>query len=240
MQTKSPATSPDGIIQATNIEARLAVVKARIAKACADHQRDQAEVKLLAVSKTKPAELVSALLPLGQRDFGENYLQDAMAKIEVLGNEPSWHFIGAIQSNKTRDIAEHFSWVHTVASLKVARRLSDQRPANKPPLKVFLQINIDDDPNKTGFAAAELGAVLDDIRRFPNLHLQGLMTLPREREGFEAQRAPFRALRQLQLQHCPEHKELSMGMSGDLEAAIAEGATWVRIGTDIFGARQTT
>jgi pyridoxal phosphate enzyme (YggS family) len=195
-------------------------------------------VHLLAVSKTKPASLVSAALSEGQVDFGENYLQDALEKVEALGDKPTWHFIGAIQSNKTRPIAENFDWVHTVASEKVARRLNDQRPDDRPPLKIFLQVNIDEDPDKSGFAPEALEAALANILAFPNLALQGLMTLPKQRQGLAAQREPFRALRLLQQRLCPGHPELSMGMSGDLEAAIAEGATWVRIGTDIFGARE--
>lgn len=227
------------MLHAADIAERLAAIKARIEQACADCQRDPQSVNLLAVSKTKPVELVSAALSEGQVHFGENYLQDALTKIEVMGTQPSWHFIGAIQSNKTRPIAEHFDWVHTVSSEKIVRRLNDQRPVDKPPLKIFLQINIDDDPDKSGLASRGLKSVVDTIKQCPNLALQGLMTLPRQRDSFEAQRAPFRALRELQQQVCPDNPELSMGMSGDLEAAIAEGATWVRIGTDIFGARQT-
>ncbi len=232
------------MIHAPDIANRLEAVKARISKACKTYQRDPATVNLLAVSKTKPAALVTAALSRGQTDFGENYLQDALNKIDALkvdaaGVEPAWHFIGTIQSNKTRPIAEHFSWVHTVASVKVARRLNDQRPADKPALKIFLQVNVDQEPNKSGFAQEDLEAAVSVISELPNVSLQGLMTIPKERHGVEAQRAPFRALRLLQEKYCPEHRGLSMGMSGDLEAAIAEGATWVRIGTDIFGARAT-
>ena len=217
----------------------LTAVQTRIAAACSTYDRDPASVHLLAVSKTKPGSLVRAALLEGQRDFGENYLQDAIAKVESMGKEPTWHFIGAIQSNKTRPIAENFAWVHTVGSEKVARRLNDQRPEGLPPLKIFLQVNIDEDPDKSGFAPNALEDALTNILAHPNLSLQGLMTLPKQRQGLAAQREPFRALRLLQQKLCPEQAELSMGMSGDLEAAIAEGATWVRIGTDIFGARET-
>ncbi len=233
------------------IRENLAKVNSRIKIACQNAHRSSDSVHLLAVSKTKPASMVLAAMACGQRHFGENYLQDALPKIELINHSSSgdgennkgdkgiWHFIGAIQSNKTRPIAEHFDWVHTVASLKVARRLNNQRPADKPPLKIFLQINIDDDPDKSGFHPHELALVLPEIATFERLELQGLMTLPTQRQGTSLQREPFKQLRLLQQANCPTQAELSIGMSQDLEAAILEGATWVRIGTDIFGTRES-
>jgi len=220
-----------------DIPDKLERVRERISNACRDAARDPGSVNLLAVSKTKPASMIHEAIASGQRHFGENYLQDALPKIEAIGDAVIWHFIGAIQSNKTRAIAEHFDWVHTVSSLKVARRLNEQRPDNKPPLKIFIQVNVDDDPAKTGFHPIDLAAAIEAIALFTKLELQGLMTLPTERSGVSGQRAPFHQLKRLQQSHCPAQHELSMGMSGDLEAAILEGATWVRIGTDIFGTR---
>lgn len=221
------------------IRQNVARVNARIAAACSRSNRSADAVQLLAVSKTKPAAMILEAIDCGQQHFGENYLQDAVPKIEQIGNLCIWHFIGAIQSNKTRQIAEHFDWVHTVSSIKVARRLNEQRPEDKPSLKIFLQINIDSDPNKSGFDPSELPQALRDLTSFDRLELQGLMTLPTERNTITEQQLPFKQLRQLQQAHCPDQTELSMGMSQDLEAAILQGATWVRIGTDIFGARNT-
>ena len=220
-----------------DILSNLERVRARIDAACRDAARDPDSVNLLAVSKTKPAAMIREAIAAGQRHFGENYLQDALPKVEAIGDAAIWHFIGAIQSNKTRAIAEQFDWVHTVSSLKVAKRLNEQRPNNKPPLKIFIQINVDDDPAKNGFDPAHLADAVQTIRQLTRLELQGLMTLPTQRSGIDAQRTPFLQLRHLQLSHCPDQPELSMGMSGDLEAAILEGSTWVRIGTDIFGTR---
>lgn len=221
-----------------DVDGNLNRVRTRIREACIAAGRSEESVQLLAVSKTKPTPLVEAALQQGQVHFGENYLQDALTKIESINHpDVEWHFIGAIQSNKTRQIAEHFDWVHTVGSSKVARRLNDQRPENKPPIKVFLQVNIDQDEAKSGFLDTEIEAAIAEVKALPRLDLQGLMTLPRQRQTTLEQRQPFAALRNLQLTHCKDQNELSMGMSGDLEAAILEGATWVRIGTDIFGAR---
>ena len=222
------------------IESRLKEINSRIAAACDDAGRASEDVNLLAVSKTKPIEDIEQALAAGHKHFGENYLQDALGKIETLGSNPIWHFIGAIQSNKTRAIAENFHWVHTVSSLKIARRLNDQRPDHLPPLKCFLQVNIDQDPAKSGLMPGALPEVLEPMAEFEQLELMGLMTLPRQREALKDQREPFRRLRLLQEQFLPRQNQLSMGMSGDLEAAILEGATWVRVGTDIFGARENT
>jgi pyridoxal phosphate enzyme (YggS family) len=220
-----------------DIESQLVKVRHRIAAACDAAGRTVDEVQLLAVSKTKPLADIEIAITAGHRHFGENYLQEALTKIEILGAQPNWHFIGSIQSNKTRLIAENFHWVHTVSSLKIARRLNQQRPENLPPLKIFLQVNIDRDPDKSGLSPEELSNVVSELAGYTRLELMGLMTIPKQRNGFEAQREPFRALRELQKRVMPGQSQLSMGMSGDLEAAIQEGATWVRIGTDIFGAR---
>ena len=212
----------------------------RLARAEAACGRTAGSVKLLAVSKTRSADEIRALYQLGQRSFGENYLQDAQPKIEQLRDlSLSWHFIGRIQSNKTRPIAEQFDWVHSLASLKHARRLSEQRPPGLPPLNVCLQVNTSAEASKDGHSPEELSDLLDDYCQLPNLRVRGLMTIPAPAEG-EAQHRPFQLLRQLRDRLAsPEHplETLSMGMSGDLEAAVAEGATLVRIGTAIFGPR---
>ncbi len=223
-------------IEQTPLLQRYQQVKGHIAKL------DPAgKVRLLAVSKTKPIEDVLALAENGQLDFGENYLQEALAKIE---QAPSlcWHFIGPIQSNKTKPIAEHFSWVHSVDRLKIAQRLSQQRPANLPPLNILLAVNIDAEASKSGLAVDEVLATAEQVAELPNITLRGLMAIPKKSDSLAAQRKPFKALKDL-LTLCqtalPNQTldTLSMGMSGDLEAAIDEGATIVRIGTDIFGAR---
>ena len=223
-----------------SLQQRYERVLERLAKAEAASGRAAGSVELLAVSKTRSAEEIRALHQLGQRSFGENYLQDAEPKIEQLNDLPiSWHFIGRIQSNKTRPIAEQFDWVHSLASLKHARRLSEQRPAGLPPLNVCLQVNTSGEASKDGHSPEELTQLLDDYCQLPNLRVRGLMTIPAPAEG-EAQHHPFELLRQLRDRLAtPEHplETLSMGMSGDLEAAVAEGATLVRIGTAIFGPR---
>ncbi len=222
----------------TDIVANLRLVESRISAACESAGRERASVALLAVSKTKPLDMVEAAANSGQIHFGENYLQDALAKITMTKcGAIQWHFIGAIQSNKTRAIAEHFDWVHTISSMKVAKRLNAQRPDNMPPLNVLLQVNVDDDPAKAGLRPDQLEEMTLGIQELERLQLKGLMTLPQQRLDLDGQRAPFARLKQLQTTYCPDCPDLSMGMSGDLEAAIQEGATWVRIGTDIFGAR---
>lgn len=219
----------------------LARVRERIARAAEAAGRDPETITLVAVSKTKPAAQIAAALDAGQRDFGENYLQEALAKIEELGGrDPLWHFIGSIQSNKSRDVATRFDWAHAVDRFKVARRLSDQRPEGMAPLNVCIQVNIDGEHSKAGVApdaVHELAAQTVELR---NVRLRGLMTIPAPADGFEAQRRPFAALRALQEQLNDNGfalDTLSMGMSADLEAAIAEGATHVRVGSAIFGAR---
>ena len=226
-----------------DLSQNLLQVRTELEAFCQRYERNPAEVNLLAVSKTKPMEMITAMAALGQRDFGENYLQEAQGKVDELTSLGlCWHFIGAIQSNKTRAIAERFDWVHTVASAKVARRLSDQRPEGRVPINVCLQVNIDEDPNKAGLSVDQTAELIKPISSLPNLRLRGLMTMPAISASLEDQRKPFSRLRQLQQQlaedfELPEFDQLSMGMSGDLEAAIAEGATWVRIGTALFGAR---
>jgi hypothetical protein len=224
-----------------DVATALARVRERIAAAARAANRDPASITLVAVSKTKPATRVAEALDAGQRDFGENYLQDALAKIETLAaREPLWHFIGDIQSNKTRDIASNFAWAHAVDRFKIARRLSDQRPDGLPPLNVCIQVNIDGEASKSGIAPEAAAELADRIAALGNVTLRGLMAIPAPADDTDAQRRPFAALRELMDQlnangHALE--TLSMGMSADLEAAIAEGATHVRVGTAIFGAR---
>lgn len=224
-----------------NITAALAQIRQRIADAEQRFNRDAGSVQLLAVSKTKPVTDIQAAINAGQSCFAENYLQEAVGKIIHLSNaQVDWHFIGAIQSNKTRDIAQYFQWVHTIDRVKVARRLSELRPDYLPPLNVCLQINISGEKSKSGIEPHELKQLADDCASLPNIRLRGLMTMPAQDSDFERQRVPFRKLRQLltELQTVyPELDTLSMGTTNDLEAAVAEGATILRIGTAIFGAR---
>lgn len=198
-------------------------------------------VTLLAVSKTRSAADVRAAVAAGQRSFGENQLQDAQPKIAALGNaDLEWHFIGPIQSNKTRAIAEQFSWVHSVDRVKIAKRLSEQRPAGLPPLNVCIQYNVSGEQSKAGITGAELAAVASEISALPRLKLRGLMAIPAPNPNYLEQRAVFALVREALAQlnaHGYQLDTLSMGMTDDMEAAIAEGATMIRIGTAIFGAR---
>ncbi len=224
-----------------NIEKNLAGVQRRIAAACQRYGREKSTIKLLAVSKKKSLQDIEAAFRGGQRDFGESYLQEAEDKITQLGDHDiRWHFIGPIQSNKTRSIAKLFDWVHSVDRLKIARRLSEARPDDRPPLQLLLQVNIDTDPHKSGIAPADIASLADEVVDLPRLQLRGLMAIPAMHTDFAAQREPFAAMHRLfttlQRNH-PGCDTLSMGMSADLEAAIAEGSTLVRIGTAIFGAR---
>jgi hypothetical protein len=225
----------------TTISANLQAVRERIAAACAQAGRDAASVRLLAVSKTWPAEAVRAAVACGQRAFGESYMQEAVAKIAELADPAlEWHFIGPLQSNKTRPAAEHFAWVHSVERLKIAERLSGQRPAGMPPLQVCLQVNVSGEASKSGCAPDEVPALAAAIARLPGLRLRGLMTIPEPTDDTALQRRRFACLRKLfDTLNAGGMKldTLSMGMSDDLEAAVAEGATIVRIGTAIFGAR---
>jgi hypothetical protein len=222
----------------STIAENIAKVRERIREAAQASQRDFASVGLLAVSKTKPAAAVRAAHAAGQRDFGENYLQEALAKQRELADlDLVWHFIGPIQSNKTRPIAEHFDWVHSVDRLKIAQRLSEQRPVHLPPLNICLQVNVSGEASKSGCAPEELPALAQAVTQLPGLRLRGLMTIPEPSDDAQAQHAPLARLRQLRDSLELDLDTLSMGMSQDLEAAIAEGATWVRIGTALFGAR---
>ncbi len=225
----------------TTISEKLQAVRARLAAACAAAQRRADEVTLLAVSKTFGAEAVREAAGAGQRAFGENYIQEAVEKIALLAHlDLEWHCIGPIQSNKTRLVATHFQWAHTVDRLKIAQRLSEQRPEGLPPLNVCLQVNIDGGPTKAGVAPEDALALAREIAALPRLALRGLMTIPEPAEGFEAQQAVHRRTRALydQLREAGLPLDtLSMGMSGDLEAAVAAGSTLVRVGTAIFGGR---
>ncbi len=204
-------------------------------------KRTAGSVRLIAVSKTKPAAHIQAAIACGQRDFGENYLDEALEKIAQLsGSDCCWHFIGSIQSNKTRHVAAHFDWAHCIDREKIARRLSQQRPVHLPPLNVCIQVNIDAEASKSGVSADEALLLADKISPLPNIRLRGLMAIPSLAQNLDEQRKPFARMRALfeTIQHTHAQMDtLSMGMSGDLAAAIAEGATMVRIGTAIFGAR---
>lgn len=222
----------------STIEKNIAKVAARIREAAQAVGRDSASVGLLAVSKTQPAATIREAAEAGMRDFGENYLQEALDKQGELSELPlTWHFIGPIQSNKTKSIAEHFDWVHSVDRLKIAQRLSDQRPAELPPLNICLQVNVSGEASKSGCAPEELPQLAQAVAAMPRLRLRGLMCIPAPSEDPAEQRAAFARLRALRDELPLTLDTLSMGMSQDLEAAIAEGATWVRIGTALFGAR---
>ncbi|AMO74044.1 hypothetical protein PcP3B5_05360 [Pseudomonas citronellolis] len=222
----------------STIAENIAKVRERIREAEQACGRPSGSVALLAVSKTKPAADIREAHAAGLDDFGENYLQEALGKqVELADLALTWHFIGPIQSNKTRPIAEHFHWVHSVDRLKVAERLSAQRPAHLPPLNVCLQVNVSGEASKSGCAPGELPALARAVAALPNLKLRGLMAIPEPTEDVAAQRAAFARLRELLTALNLGLDTLSMGMSHDLEAAVAEGATWVRIGTALFGAR---
>lgn len=222
----------------STIAKNIAKVRTRIREAAQACGRDPESVGLLAVSKTKPAAAVREAHACGQRDFGENYLQEALNKQAELSDLAlTWHFIGPIQSNKTRPIAEHFAWVHSVDRLKIAQRLSEQRPAQLPPLNICLQVNVSGEASKSGCAPEELAPLALAVSQLPNLRLRGLMTIPEPTRDVAQQHAACARLRQLRDDLNLGLDVLSMGMSDDLEAAIAEGATWVRIGTALFGAR---
>ena len=203
------------------------------------YQRQPNSVLLLAVSKTKPAEDIAAAYQAGQRHFGENYLQEALKKQQELGAyDISWHFIGPIQSNKTKALATHFAWVHSVDSLKIAQRLSAQRPPHLPPLNICLQVNISEEASKSGISLEELPQLCEQIAKLPNLRLRGVMAIPAPQHDIEQQRQPYKKLYQAVAQLGQVGLDtFSFGMTGDLEAAIAEGSTIVRIGTALFGER---
>lgn len=222
----------------STIADNIAQVSSRIRAAALAVGRNEHSIQLLAVSKTKPAEALREAYAAGIRDFGENYLQEALGKQLELADLPLiWHFIGPIQSNKTRAIAEHFDWVHSVDRLKIAQRLSEQRPADLPPLNICIQVNVSGEASKSGCTPADLPALANAIGALPRLKLRGLMAIPEPTEDRAAQDAAFAAVQSLQASLNLPLDTLSMGMSHDLESAIAMGATWVRIGTALFGAR---
>ncbi|AUF94434.1 pyridoxal phosphate enzyme (YggS family) [Pseudomonas sp. BIGb0278] len=222
----------------STIADHLGALAARIDSAALACGRDPASIKLLAVSKTKPAAAVREAYAAGVRDVGENYLQEALAKQDELTDLAlTWHFIGPIQSNKTRAIAEHFAWVHSVDRLKIAQRLSEQRPTELAPLNICLQVNVSGEDSKSGCTPAELPALAAAVAALPGLRLRGLMAIPEPSDERAVQEAAFARLRELQASLNLGLDTLSMGMSHDLEAAISQGATWVRIGTALFGAR---
>jgi hypothetical protein len=224
------------------IDDNLQAVQRRIARAAAAAGRDPLSVALLAVSKTHPVALVQQALDAGQRAFGENYVQEAVEKMDALaGKSVEWHLIGPLQSNKTRLVAERFAWVHSVESEKVARRLSEQRPGGMPALNVLIQVNLSGEATKSGISPGDVPRLAARVSSLPGLKLRGLMAIPKPTADIERQRSSFRQVRELfekLKQDHPGFDTLSMGMSEDMEAAIAEGATLVRIGTAIFGARQ--
>ena len=229
------------LIGPQNLAANVREVRSRVRRAAAAVGRDPAGITLVAISKTQPAESVRAAATAGVTDFGENYLQEASNKMEQLGDLPlRWHFIGAVQANKTRGIAARFDWVHSVDRLVIAQRLADQRPVHAPPLNVCIQMNLADEPNKGGIGRAELAATAPRIAALPRIRLRGLMCLPPPQPDPAVQRRVFAQLRAA-LEDLNDGglklDTLSMGMSGDFEAAIAEGATHIRIGTAVFGAR---
>ncbi|ERK11373.1 putative protein YggS [Serratia fonticola AU-AP2C] len=229
----------------STIQQNLQDVRSRIAAAAQDCARIPEEVTLLAVSKTKPAEAIAQAIAAGQHAFGENYVQEGVDKIQYFAQLPEgagleWHFIGPLQSNKSRLVAEHFAWCHTVDRLRIALRLSDQRPAEMPQLNVLIQINISDEQSKSGIVLSELPALAEAVAALPNLCLRGLMAIPAPEHDYQRQLATFGqmndAFQELK-QRYPQVDTLSMGMTDDMQAAIAAGSTMVRIGTAIFGAR---
>lgn len=224
----------------TNLILPLTQLHNQIRQAEISFQRPQGSVLLLAVSKTKPASLIAAAYQAGQRHFGENYLQEALSKQQALSAfDITWHFIGPIQSNKTKAIARHFDWVHSVCSLKIARRLSEHRPDNLVPLNICLQVNISAEASKSGSQLYELAELCEQVALLPNLKLRGVMAIPAPSDGFEQQCQPYKTLYQaVKNLNKPELDTFSFGMSDDLNAAIAEGATIVRIGTALFGTRE--
>ena len=228
----------------SKIAANISRVRAEIQRAAAAAGRNANDIMLLAVSKGQPADAVAEASDAGLRDFGESYLQEALGKMAALREVPlCWHFLGPVQSNKTRRIAEHFSWLHSLDRLAIAERLSRQRPVDRPPLQVCLQVNLDGEATKSGVAPEALTELALAVSALPRLRLRGLMAIPRPRSGQTAQRRPFRELADLlaNLRRASPRlaglDTLSMGMSADLEAAVLEGATLVRVGAAIFGPR---
>lgn len=227
----------------STIAENIKQLRDRIDASAQQWQRPVQDIGILAVSKTHPASAIAAAHAAGLHDFGENYLQEALEKQAELEHLPlAWHFIGPIQSNKTKQLAENFAWVHSVDRLKIAQRLSRQRPATMTPLNVCIQVNISREASKSGCTPEELPELAMQVSGLENLRLRGLMVIPQPQSGFEQQRQAFRHTRELLEQlnrHLPKPMDsLSMGMSDDMEAAIAEGSTIIRVGTAIFGQRQ--
>lgn len=229
----------------STIEQNLQDVRTRIAAAARNCARSPEEVTLLAVSKTKPVTAIEEAITAGQYAFGENYVQEGVDKIHYFADSPhannlEWHFIGPLQSNKSRLVAENFAWCHTVDRLKIAQRLSAQRPSDMPALNVLIQVNISDEQSKSGIALAELPTLAASISELPQLHLRGLMAIPAPETDYQRQLAVFEQMNQAFLTlkaSYPQMDTLSMGMTDDMAAAIAAGSTLVRIGTAIFGSR---
>jgi PLP dependent protein len=225
----------------TTIAENIAQLSARLQRLERQYERSASSVKLLAVSKRHPVESIIAANKVGIEDFGENYLQEALDKIQHLSSlRVNWHFIGPIQSNKTKAIAENFQWVHSIDRLKIAQRLSDQREPSASKLNVCVQVNISHEANKSGVELGEVEALCDSVAALPNLQLRGLMAIPAAEPDLDSQRIAFRVLAQEYSRLKPRYVQfdtLSMGMSNDFEAAIAEGSTLIRIGTGIFGPR---
>lgn len=229
----------------STIEQNLQDVRTRIATAARNCARAPEEVTLLAVSKTKPVTAIEEAIAAGQYAFGENYVQEGVDKIHYFADSPhannlEWHFIGPLQSNKSRLVAENFAWCHTVDRLKIAQRLSAQRLSEMPALNVLIQVNISDEQSKSGIALAELPALAASISELPQLHLRGLMAIPARETDYQRQLAVFEQMNQAFLTlkaSYPQMDTLSMGMTDDMAAAIAAGSTLVRIGTAIFGSR---
>lgn len=224
------------------IARNLAAVRARMLASAEQAGRDPASVQLLAVSKACPAASIAAAYTAGQMEFGENYLQETLPKLQALKHHPglTWHFIGSLQANKTRLVAEHFDWVHTVDRERIAQRLSEQRPATLPPLNVCIEVRLDDEPGKSGVISEAVAALAKYIAALPRLQLRGLMCIPPPAGEVATQRSGFRRLRELfdaLNRQGHDLDTLSMGMSGDFESAILEGSTMVRLGTAIFGTR---
>lgn len=220
---------------------RLKQVREGIRQTETRFQRPPGSVRLIGIAKVHSADSIRALVELGLEDIGESFVQEALGKQQVLADlRIKWHFVGNIQSNKTRDIATHFDWVHSVDRVKIARRLSEQRPEGMGDLNICLQVNLQREPTKSGLDESEVISAAEETRGLPRIRLRGLMALPRESDDFEEQRAAFARVRQLKealVERGIEMDTLSMGMSGDMEAAIAEGSTMVRIGTALFGPR---
>ena len=238
----NPGSGPNTGSTIQSVAQHLATVKNDIAQFERTYGRSEGSVKLLAVSKTKPASLVREAASEGQTDFGENYVEEGVAKRSELNDlDAAWHYIGHIQSNKTRVITAHYDWVQSVDRLKIASRLAEHRTTEQAPLNICIQLNIDDEESKSGCSVAELEPLAEFVDSSPTLTLRGLMAIPAPRTEPDQQRKVFARLHSLYQTLQSEYKAvdtLSMGMSGDMEAAIAEGATMVRIGTAVFGARQ--